>query len=538
MTQRRGLTGRAAAAAVVLSLIAGLGAAGAEDAPDPFEAFAGELIETIDANAVAVDMMRDNRLVQGWLLGAGVGDVTVAVWPFKAEALPVPPSTAAAWNEKLIAALVRKKPGYMRIVTRRHLKKLLLETQAIQAFEEVVNPTETLARNAAVNFLIIGEVRPVADGIELAYKGVNIHDGTFMASTRHRRFAVDVGGAEERARTLPLSTAIAQAAKAITSRNLDIETLEIYGLREEPTKAVTAFSDYFASVLATEIERRIAASLVDFKLKVRDAVFTPASVRARGIPITAGPDAVEPPAEADPTAAPPAEADPTAAPPAGPAPEADPRTAQVTYTLSGIYWLFEKFVDVNLAVQNGLGERVSWTGRVDRSSIPKSLLAPPAPDPVVAPAPVPIEDVGPIGLELSTQKGRDPRFRLGETMQLWIEVKRDAHLNCYYRQADGTAFRFFPNRYMTGGNKVLANRVNRLPGPRMPFKFTMSPPEGIETVHCFATDRPVADKLPPSLGARDLEPISAADFAGLSEAFRAVPGLRISEASMTVTVRN
>ncbi|MEQ9328724.1 MAG: DUF4384 domain-containing protein [Rhodospirillales bacterium] len=484
---------------------------------DPFEAFADELLTTIERNAVASPELPSNQMLQNMLFKSGQKDISLAVWPFRAENLPVPKSTADAWNEKLASALVRKKPGHLRIVTRQHLRKLLSETYAIKAFDEVVNPTETLARNAEVDFLIIGEVRPAAGGIELAYKGIHVSTGDVTAATRHRLMPLDLREAEGREKTLPLTAAIAQAAKAIADRDLGMETLEIYGLREEPTKTVTPFSDYIAERLAAEIERRISAGIVGFRLKVEDATFTEASVRTRGIPIIAGPKA-------------------EAAPESQNGPSIDEAAARSTFKLGGSYWVFADHVDVNLAVQNGLGERVNWTGRIGRASVPPVLLE--QPKQMRAAPEAPVDDIGPVGLELSTNKGRNPRFRLGETMELWIEVQRDAHLNCYYHQADGTAFRFFPNRYLKTGNRVAAGSINKLPGAGMPFSFKMMPPEGVETVHCFATDQPVADRLPRALGATDLEPIPAADFRRLSEAFRAVPDLRISEASMTVTVRN
>ena len=123
-------------------------------------------------------------------------------------------------------------------------------------------------------------------------------------------------------------------------------------------------------------------------------------------------------------------------------------------------------------------------------------------------------------------------------MELWVEVQRDAHLNCYYQQADCTAFRFFPNRYMRSGNQIKEGSVNKLPDSSMPFTFKMSQPEGVERVHCFATDAPVASQLPAALAKNDLSPIPGGDFARLVDAYRSIPRIRISEASMTVTVRN
>ena len=213
---------------------------------EPFEAFATELIETLERNAVAPPAPPNSAVQQNTPITGGIREISIAVWPFRAEEIPVSKSTADAWNEKLVGALVRNKPAYMKIVTRQHLKDLLREQQSIQAFEDVVNPTETLARNATVNFLIIGEVRATDRKIELAYKGVNVNTGELIASTKSRQFLPQTDGGE---RPLTLSAALSQAAKAFVDRGLDVQTLEIYGLREQPGKQVTIFSDYFASRL-------------------------------------------------------------------------------------------------------------------------------------------------------------------------------------------------------------------------------------------------------------------------------------------------
>jgi TolB-like protein len=518
-------------ALVFATVIVGIGAIGSRAvfaADDPFDAFAKELISTIERNTVSIlappslisDPAADTDSAPSSVLkivGPGTSEApefSIDVWPFRTEDIPVPKTTADRWNEKLVAALIRLKPDHMRIITRQHLKTLLLETQTIGAFETVVNPAETLARNATVSTLIIGEMRAAAEGVELGYKGVDVRSGTLVAATGYNLFPLDLGIAESRERTLPLSAAISHAAKAIADRGLDIQTLEIFGLRQEPGKQVPPFSDYFANRLAAKLEHQISATQLDFRLKVSDATFTEASLTTRGIPITGTAEAA-----------------------AGSGANSGDRDARSSFKLGGSFWVFSKHVDVTLVLQNSIGERATWTGRIDRTSIPQELFPAPEDDAAVNQT-APWNDIGPIGLEISTNKGRNPRFRLGETMELWVKVQNDAYLNCYYHQADGTALRFFPNHFMRTGNQIKADQVTQLPGKDMPFSFIMSPPEGSESIHCFATDRPVAADLPDTLGAQDLKPIPEADYRKLSETFRALPGIRISESSLTVTVRD
>ena len=446
---------------------------------NPFEAYADELITTIE---------RSVGLGQKAMLKMGMDKVSVAVRPFPAEDLPIPQDMATAWNEKLRSALIRKNPGYLRVVSREDLAILLKETEAINAFEEGGNFTETLARNARVRFLIIGKIRPAPGGVELFYECKEVETGHIVAASDHRRFAIDPG----REKALTVDAAITQAAKEIAGRDPGMEILETDSLREGYTKSVPPFSDFFLKQLAAEIERQISSVRVGYRLKMRGMLARP--------PVKAASDDCE---------------------------------ARSCFKLGGLYWVSDNHIDVLVNVRNGLGEQVNWKGRIGRDYVPDDMI----PD-NTAPeeADIPQDDTGPMGLKLSTNMGAHPRFRLGETMKLYIEVKQDAYLNCYYRQADGVALRFFPNRYMSTDNKVMAGELNILPRTDR-ISFNMKEPEGEEKLHCFATDKPVASKLPATL-ATDLTPIPQADFRNLSAAFRSIPDIRLSEASMRVTVRD
>ena len=447
---------------------------------DPFEAYADELITTIE---------RSVGLGQKVMLEMGMDEVSVAVRPFPAEDLPVPQDMAAAWNEKLRSALIRKNPGYLRVVSREDLAILLKETETINAFEEGGNFTETLARNAKVRFLIIGKIRPADGGVELFYECHEVETGHIVAASDHRRFAIDPG----REKALTVDAAITQAAKDIAGRDPGMEILETDSLRDGYTKSVPPFSDFFLKQLAAEIERQISSTRVGYTLKMRGMLARP--------PVKAATDDCE---------------------------------ARSCFKLSGSYWVSDNHIDVLVKIRNGLGDYVGWRGRIGRDYVSDDMILvdKAAPDE----ADIPQDDTGPMGLKLSTNMGAHPRFRLGETMKLYIEVTQDSYLNCYYRQADGVALRFFPNRYMSTDNKVMAGELNILPRSDR-ISFTMKEPEGEEKLHCFATDRPVASKLPATL-ATDLTPIPQADFRNLSAAFRAIPDIRLSEASMTVTVRD
>ena len=319
------------AVAVVLALLCLQGKTLAGE--DPFEAYADELIAAIKDNAVASPSLPGNRTLQTLLLRIGVGEVSVAVWPFREEDLSVPHATAEAWNEKLLSALVRRKPGYLRVVTRQELATLVSESRTITSFEEVVDdPTTILADNARVNFLIIGNILPAGEEVGLYYQMTEVSTGTILAATRHRRFPIDPAGQK----TLTLEAAIAQAAKQIAGSDLGMEMLEIDNLREEPKKNVSPFSDYFRQQLAAGIRRQIRSGTVGRNLEIHFTSDTP--------------------------------------------PVSDDPAASGSFRLTGSYWPFPDHIDIILTVGNRLGEQVGWTGRVTRNDILDGLIT--APDDV------------------------------------------------------------------------------------------------------------------------------------------------------------
>ena len=138
------------------------------DETPPFGAYADELIAAIERNAMVNPSLPQSR--------TDAGGISVAVWPFRTRYLPVPQAMAKDWNEKLVAALLRRKPEYLRVLTRRELGKRL---------------SETPAGNAGVSFLIIATILPTEKGAGLSYKVIDLYTGAIVATTEHRRFSLD-----------------------------------------------------------------------------------------------------------------------------------------------------------------------------------------------------------------------------------------------------------------------------------------------------------------------------------------------------------
>ena len=120
-------------------------------------------------------------------------------------------------------------------------------------------------------------------------------------------------------------------------------------------------------------------------------------------------------------------------------------------------------------------------------------------------------------------------FRIGDRFDLQLQTNFNAHVYCYYHQADGSVVPIFP---ADGGNgQVWANRPYRVLDD-----LQFSHPTGSETVRCFATDRDVSAELPAALVGRPYEPLPADLAARLPQIFAGLGNVRHADASVDITV--
>ncbi len=141
----------------------------------------------------------------------------------------------------------------------------------------------------------------------------------------------------------------------------------------------------------------------------------------------------------------------------------------------------------------------------------------------------------PIVLKLSSARGPDPVYHVGEKLSLSIELDRNAWLYCFYRQADDRMFKIFPNAHhdmalLDGG------RVHMVPGDNFPFDLNVTEPPGTETVRCFAASRDVTADLPTSLRGLTALPLPAGVDRRLTEIFQGLSNVTVSEAKLVIIV--
>ena len=423
----------------------------------------------------------------------------IAIWPFWKDKTVVADDFAEMLSDSLLAELIRNKGPNDTYVVREDLKIL---TQEIDDFNQLHRSSEKLGalmREAGADVLIIGEVKPDSDGrtIHVRYRASEVATGSIPATTDWHRLAYDF----DHTPTISITEAIRRSTAYFRKRLPQIRTVRPQGIRYGDSGIHTPFGRWLASRLITEFGRFQTAA--GRTMNVADAVISDSKVKTRGLKL----------------------AQKTADREMTDAPTGD-------YVLNGTYWLLGERVDLQIAMTDGNGNTARWQGDVRASSINLSL----EPDKHFLSERLG-DDAGPISLRIRSNRGASPVYRTGQKMILFIEASRDSYLYCFYRQADGSVMRVFPNRYHRDPF-VPGGEATHVPGPSMAFDWIVEPPAGIEIMKCFAFDRDVTSDLPRHVRELDFKPLPYRSLAELSHDLRTLRRVGIAENSMIVNVEN
>ncbi|HMU82626.1 MAG TPA: DUF4384 domain-containing protein [Leptospiraceae bacterium] len=103
----------------------------------------------------------------------------------------------------------------------------------------------------------------------------------------------------------------------------------------------------------------------------------------------------------------------------------------------------------------------------------------------------------PYSVLLLLDKGKNPEYKLGETLRLKFKVlKHDqtasekVYLSIYSINADGVMTLIYPNRF-SGQEGVYVGREYTFPDPRDDFEWKLVPPAGAETLQAIVSNKPV-----------------------------------------------
>lgn len=133
------------------------------------------------------------------------------------------------------------------------------------------------------------------------------------------------------------------------------------------------------------------------------------------------------------------------------------------------------------------------------------------------------DQISPFSLFLSTDRGRTPRYAIGEPVTLVMQVNRPAELYCFLAK-DGRVTSIFPG---APGRLGLRDHYElRVPGNEVATEIATSPPPGLGEVRCFAIDRSAGP--PPA--------VDMPAEADLDRLFETVPKDRIAQARLFLRI--
>jgi len=137
---------------------------------------------------------------------------------------------------------------------------------------------------------------------------------------------------------------------------------------------------------------------------------------------------------------------------------------------------------------------------------------------------------------LTSDRGPQPRYRVGEAVVVQAETTADGFLYCYYADAKGTVARIFPNRFQPDAFVEARRPVEIPPGTEKPFNIRMDHPGNGESIACVTSSREVGPHLPERFKTEDLQPIPLTALSDVLKAFEALPGGKVRSKVMPISV--
>ncbi|MDP1605857.1 MAG: DUF4384 domain-containing protein [Rhodocyclaceae bacterium] len=171
---------------------------------------------------------------------------------------------------------------------------------------------------------------------------------------------------------------------------------------------------------------------------------------------------------------------------------------------------------------------------VQKPPLPNTLAIVAAPPPAFAPppaqAPAQAGATGNFRVNLDTERGARPSYRVGEFLNLNLSLTADGTAYCYYEDGARNTARIFPNQFQTN-SYLRANNNVRLPAGGFKIRFDQP---GRERVACIGSDRELI--VPRALqGVKDLTPLPVRSLDEVINQYRqANPAAVVSQIDATV----
>jgi hypothetical protein len=425
----------------------------------------------------------------------------VALHPFKEKDLPVSVSELEPYIAALQQAMVRVAKRDYAIVSRSELKAVIADMNEMGSASNSVNPIGDLIIQAQADLLAVGTVTLHQDKLVLSYQLVETQTGRIVSSTqkRFKRKKVETNSASQ---SLSLEEVIIQSTDVFKKEIKSGKSLEIKGVSFENSGIHTKFSHYLLGHLSDAFINRTPVGAQNFnQLTVRE--FEVGKDAFRGLKLNARQDVNQ------------------------------QIMAQKDYVLEGQYWVIDPYVEIRLKLFHKGRAVKSWKGRILKSEISPGLKLRPEPKTLEK---VGVKNLGPTLFSLTSNRGDNPTYHVGDEMVLAVTMQESGFLSCYYAQASGEIMQIYPNRY-SGKTHAIAAGTIHIPKKDDPFAFEFTPPKGVEAVRCFLTDKDVSATISKKIGQGDFTPLDLESERDLSRLYRSIKNIKLNEASMMISVQ-
>lgn len=418
------------------------------------------------------------------LLSSIPSGARVAILPFPANEIPIPPDHARRFNDRLAAAIQQIDGKRVSIVGRADLIKVYGEAEE---FGQAPNISEFI-RRAAADAVIIGRMQAVAGGIEVSYAAYDPRNNRQLAQTIPKTLPYDFVTPTG----FPLGQAVKHLATALREQLPEIKAVRLAGIFFQQSGVQTPLGRYLVEGIGAELSEKVARFetsparlLVNEWRKTREG--------AGG--------ALDRPAG--------------------------------NYILSGTLWQMGAQIEVRVRLEGAGRKSAAASVRIEGSTIPKELRM--TPENLLQKG---CESCGAAGLKLTSNKGPRPVYRVGDAMTFAVESARDGFLYCFNqvsKQAGHGVIKIFPNEYRPTAH-IKGRQRTLIPGPGMAFVLRVHPPAGIEYLRCFVLDRDPGPALPADISGLTLRPLAVNGLQDLSRILRNLPNVRLSEATLVMTI--
>ncbi len=139
-------------------------------------------------------------------------------------------------------------------------------------------------------------------------------------------------------------------------------------------------------------------------------------------------------------------------------------------------------------------------------------------------------------LTLGSDRGPQPRYRVGEALVVRVQPTANGFVYCYYQDASGAVARIFPNRFQPDSFLQSNQQVEVPPGAQKPFNLRMDRPGADETIACVVSPDEIGTRIPDRFKTADLQPIPGATLADVLASYNSIQGTSVRSRQMKVQV--